>query len=397
MTVKYRRDEMNVAVEGAHSVYRFIERTAERVSDGIRWKTIDYENNPQYHYDVFNGCGGISLFLAEYFGLTGSTTALDLAIGANQWCQSTEREGPCRGLLTGKTGVAMSWLHLSQIVQKPEYQSYCAENAEILLTEDPGPVTDLMGGAASNGLFLIRLWEATDEKKYLHGAIRCGEWLQENLVRDDRGCHCLTRPDGGFGDVPFLGVAHGISGVAHYFLLLHEATQEGDWADCGREILDTLARHAIPDKGGLNWSPLLGETELSRCQWSHGAPGIGLVFLKVYELLKEPSYYEIALKSGETTYAYGDFRKNITQCIGLSGCGELFIELYRVSHEESWLSRANEFAEMAMEYREQLPEGDAWPTDEPGLFSADFMYGASGLGHFFLRLWKPGEIRMPLM
>jgi hypothetical protein len=81
--VKYRGIEMEAAVEGAHSVYHFIERTAEKVSDGIRWKTIDYKNNPQYHYDVFNGCGGISLFLAEYFGLTDSTTALDLAIGAN--------------------------------------------------------------------------------------------------------------------------------------------------------------------------------------------------------------------------------------------------------------------------------------------------------------------------
>ena len=52
---------------------------------------------------------------------------------------------------------------------------------------------------------------------------------------------------------------------------------------------------------------------------------------------------------------------------------------------------------MALGYRVQLPEGDAWPTDEPGLFSADYMYGASGLGHYFLRLWKPGEIPMPLM
>ena len=219
-----RRSKKKTAIAGAHSVYRFIERTAERVSNGVRWETIDYENNPHYHYNVFNGCGGISLFLAEYYGVTGSATALDLAIGANQWCSWREHEGPSRGLLVGRTGVAMSWLHLSQIAQKPEYMSYCVENAKILLREDPGPFTDLMGGAASNGLFLIRLWQATNDRKYLNGAVRCGEWLRENLVRDERGCHCLARPDGEFGDVPFLGVAHGIAGVAHYFLLLH------DWA-----------------------------------------------------------------------------------------------------------------------------------------------------------------------
>ena len=74
---------MEIAIDGAHSVFSFIERTAEKVSNGFRWKTIDYHNEPQYDYNVFNGSGGISFFLAEYYGLTNSTAALDLAIGAN--------------------------------------------------------------------------------------------------------------------------------------------------------------------------------------------------------------------------------------------------------------------------------------------------------------------------
>ncbi len=32
---------MTSATEGAHSIYRFIERTAERVPEGVRWQTID--------------------------------------------------------------------------------------------------------------------------------------------------------------------------------------------------------------------------------------------------------------------------------------------------------------------------------------------------------------------
>jgi lantibiotic modifying enzyme len=386
-----------MAIEGAHSVYRFIERTAERVDDGIRWQTIDYENKPHYHCEVFNGCGGISLFLAEYHRLTGNPAALDLAVGANQWCSAPAREGPSRGLLTGRTGVAMSWLHLSRIAQRPEYLDYCAANARILLREDPGPMTDLMGGAASNGLFLLRLWEATGERRYLEGAIRNGSWLAEQLVRDELGCHCLARIDGGFGKVPYTGVAHGISGVAHYLVLLYAATGDPAWAGLAREILETLVRHALPDRGGLNWSPLLGQTELSRCQWSHGAAGIGLVFARAYELLDEPSYWDLALKCGTTTHAYGDFRRNATQCIGLTGCGELFIELFRLSGDPLWLDRAHEFARLAYGYRVELPEGDAWPIDEPGLYSADYMYGAAGIGHYFLRLWRPGEIAMPLM
>ena len=146
------------------------------------------------------------------------------------------------------------------------------------MAEDPGPFTDLMGGAASNGLFLIRLWEATSQQKFLNGAIRCADWIDQNLIRDEQGCHCLARPDGEFGDVPYTGVAHGIAGIAHFFLLLFKATGDVTWSSRAREILATLVQHALPDRGGLNWSPRLGESQLKRCQWSHGSPGIGLVF-----------------------------------------------------------------------------------------------------------------------
>ena len=47
--------------------------------------------------------------------------------------------------------------------------------------------------------------------------------------------------------------------------------------------------------------------------------------------------------------------------------------------------------------RAELPEGDAWPTDEPGFCSADYMYGAAGSGHYFLRLQRPHDIEMPFM
>ncbi len=387
---------MTDSMAGAESVYRFIERTAERVPEGVRWQTINYSNEPEYHYNAFNGCGGIGLFLAEYGRQTGHSDAVDLAREANRWCSTVEAEGFERGLLLGRTGAALSWIGLSQVTGDP-LPEYCVQNADVLLREDPGPFTDLMGGAASNGFYLLHLWKATQDTRFLEGARRNGTWLCEQLVRDEQGCHCLCRPDGEFGDRPFLGAAHGISGVAHFLILLFEATGETVWASEARDILATLERHASEVHGGLNWVSMLGNTELNRCQWSHGAPGIGIVFLKAAQVLGESSYREIAIKAGEATYNYGDFRKNITQCIGLSGCGELFVELYRDLGDELWLQRAQEFAEMAMPYRDELPEGDAWPTDEPGLYSADFMYGASGLGHYFLRLTDPQDVAMPFM
>ena len=86
-------------------------------------------------------------------------------------------------------------------------------------------------------------------------------------------------------------------------------TREAAWAEDAVEILETLERHAVEDHGGLNWAPVLGDTALDRCQWSHGAPGIRLVFSKAAQVLDAPVYREIALKVGEATYQCGDFRR----------------------------------------------------------------------------------------
>ena len=81
-------------------------------------------------------------------------------------------------------------------------------------------------------------------------------------------------------------------------------------------------------------------------------------------------------------------------CKDVASCSSSCIGIWL---DELWLDRAREFADLAMAYRANLPEGDAWPTDEPGLYSADFMYGASGLGHYFLRLQQPRDVKMPFM
>jgi len=177
---------MTAVIDSTESVFGFIARTAERVPEGVRWQTINYGNEPEYHYNAFNGCGGIGVFLAEYGRQTGSADAVDLAREANRWCSTVETEGFQRGLLLGRTGAALSWISLSQVTGEP-LPEYCEKNADIILREDPGPFTDLMGGAASNGLYLLRLWEATGETRLLDGAVRNGAWLCDQLVRDEEG------------------------------------------------------------------------------------------------------------------------------------------------------------------------------------------------------------------
>lgn len=121
------------------------------------------------------------------------------------------------------------------------------------------------------------------------------------------------------------------------------------------------------------------------------------MFARASVLLNEPRWMKIALKAGQATYAYGDFRNNLTLCTGLTGSGELFIELFKLTLDEIWWRRAEEFARMAMPYGKVIDGRDYWPTDTPGLYSADYMYGAAGTGLFFLRTLRPLEFEMPLV
>jgi hypothetical protein len=96
--------------------------------------------------------------------------------------------------------------------------------------------------------------------------------------------------------------------------------------------------------------------------------------------------------AGETTYAYGDVRANPSQCHGLAGNAELFLELWRITGEPVWLDRAHDFARQILAYRIDGPPTDLWPADEPGYAAPNFSTGSAGVGHFFLRLLDPQRV-----
>jgi hypothetical protein len=66
--------------------------------------------------------------------------------------------------------------------------------------------------------------------------------------------------------------------------------------------------------------------------------------------------------------------------------------LYRLTRKPLWLERAHDFARRMFTYRTTTPEGDMWQSDDTDCHSLDFMFGAAGTGHFFLRLWQPDRV-----
>jgi lantibiotic modifying enzyme len=387
----------DLARSGAQSVFSYVRRTAETVPDGVRWQTLSYENEPQYSAALGNGVAGIALFLADYYRLTQDQAARDLAHAGLRWCMSPAQTVEDDGLCGGRAGIGLAWLRVAAATGDREALAMASSIGDTISGRAPGSVTTLYGGAAGEGVFLARLAEQADSKRHLAGAIERGEWLADTAVRDARGYSWTYQTD----DEPWygLGLGPGVAGIGLFFTRLYQVTGDPRWAEVVRQAARTLLDQAQPDRGGLNWAQTLGEAALLRCQLCDGSPGIGLFFAKAAEVLDDPAFLETAKAAAEATYAYGDVRHNASQCHGLSGNAGLFLELFRITREPLWLDRAYDFARRSFAYRTSHPEGETWAADdaEGGYVSPEFLSGASGTGHFFLRLWKPDEVPFALL
>jgi lantibiotic modifying enzyme len=279
-----------------------------------------------------------------------------------------------------------------------------------VLRAAPGPQTDLGFGAAGTGVFLLRLWEAAPDDRYLAGAVRCGEWLDHGAVRDRYGCHWPRGPLRRGHRWHWTGFETGAAGIGYFLLALAQATRRSRWADVAREVEATLAGQARRDGAAVSWPPTLagfgeGGAEFNeqepgrRWQWCSGASGIGLFYARAAEVLGEAAFLETAVAAGEGTWAHGDVRRNPSQCHGLAGSVDLFLVLHRLTQAAVWRERALDFARQALAYRAATAAGDAWPADDPeqpGLYSPDFGWGGAGVGHGFLRVLAPDRVSMPL-
>lgn len=396
-------DILLLAKSGADSVFRYVELTAEEVSSGVRWKTYTHQDKAQYGADLYNGVAGITLFLSDYYHITRLERARDMAWRALKWCESQPKlrndlEGVSEyGLGGGWAGISLAWLRYGEATGDRVALEKASQLGETISKAQLSPYSGLMAGNAGIGTYLLRLAKFTGNTRFLEGAIKVGQWFEKTAIRESGLCY-WPPPTKDPSDVFYLGLGPGLAGNGYLLLKLFEATGDTCWRILCREVADTLCNLAIPHEGGYHWPLYLGDKDQTtlRNQWCLGASGIGLFFAKAYELLEEPSYLEKAKAAGETTFACGDARKHPCQCHGLAGNADLFLELHRITRDTLWLDRAHDYIRRIFKYRIASPEGDLWQSDRPYQYSPEFMNGAAGVGHFFLRFSYPNQISMPL-
>lgn len=190
------------------------------------------------------------------------------------------------------------------------------------------------------------------------------------------------------------GFANGMAGNIYFLLEYASRYNDNPSLAAAENGLHWLMKKAHHQHQTIQWLSSNGKN-ISHW-WCEGAPGIALSFLKAYQLLGVRRYKEYAI-GALSNHPEKTLDDNLSQCHGLTGLGEIYLEAYFVLGDEAWLKRAEWIAQVLLRLRKQHREhGPYWLVEHERQPLAGFMAGNSGILHFLLRYCYPEKINFPL-
>jgi lantibiotic modifying enzyme len=289
------------------------------------------------------------------------------------------------GLYTGRSGIGEACLEAYAATKDKRFLEHARVCAKGL---GKYGVTDIISGAAGDGIFLLNLHKVTGDEAHLEAARDAGEYLRANASRKDGMASWGIAP--GKNNAVYLGFSHGAAGTGYFLLHLSRRTKDARY----KKLADEAARFVLKHEGASGyWGRTVPKSrKTQRLQWCHGAPGIGLFFLDLHRFAPHEDYKQALLRCVDVTRRHGrSARRSGCQCHGVAGNAELLIEARGVLKDQALLGVARDSGSALVEL------GDGALRVRMKGYSASYMTGLAGIGHYFLRLADPKEHRLPLM
>lgn len=242
---------------------------------------------------------------------------------------------------------------------------------------------DVTHGAAGQGIAALYCADSLKDLDLLHLSHRYAQYLVNTQLPE--GCWMMPPGVEGMSGEILTGFAHGVSGMVYFLAEYARRFKVSKAAEAWRLGAQWLGRQAIATHNGRTLEWAYSNAHAERWQWwCHGGPGIVLTFLQLYEQTKEAVYADMANRAllvhpSELHYP------NLSQCHGLSGLGEIYLEASRVLGNAHWYERATRIAEFLYALRRETGRGVTWLVEDPRIVTADLMVGCGGVTHFLLR------------
>jgi serine/threonine protein kinase len=254
---------------------------------------------------------------------------------------------------------------------------------------------DITHGAAGQGLAALACGDLLKDGALTGSARRCANYLLE--CQEPDGSWRLPPGVDGISGQTLTGFAHGVAGIAYFLCEYWSRSREQVYKSACRRAACWLMNSSLSKGPAVEWA--YSDTSSDRwIWWCHGSPGIALCFLRLYECFGDERYADIASRA---LMVHNDvvLHTNLSQCHGLSGLGEIYLESGRVLGDARWMTRAKAIATtLYFLSRAQNPRASTWLVEDPNMPTADLMVGCSGVLHFLLRMTEATEaLGFPLL
>lgn len=407
-----QRQYRDAALEAA----KWIRSTAVKTDAGLTWPSDPTDPKTSANSTLYSGTPGIVLFFLELHQTTGDQTSLaDARAGADELIAQLPRvQGG--GLYTGIAGIGFTLGEMYRATGDVKYREGARQVVRLLAERAQtsgagiqwGPVTDIIGGTAGTGLFLLYAADVLKEESAAGLAAKAADRLLEAGTPEHGGLKWAMAPNN-----PRLmpNFSHGTAGIAYFLGSAYQTTKDRrhlDGALAGAKYLQAIAKtdgdvclipHHQPD--GL---------DLFYLGWCHGPVGTARLWQKLAQVTGDRQWAawvdraaHTLLQSGIPDRRTDGFWNNVSQCCGSAGVAEFFLDLYGATKDRRYLDFSKKMTADLLARATRDDKGMRWIQAEhraqPQLLVAQtgYMQGASGIGMWLLRLDAAESGRKPFV
>lgn len=392
----------DAAVAGAA---KWLRAAAQPAEGGVTWPA-DPADPKSANTSLYAGSPGVVLFFLELHHAGDKTALADARRGADHLLTAIDRTSN-EGLYTGLAGLGFTLGEVYRATKDVKYRDGVAR-VVARLRERAKPagagvewsgVTDIVGGTAGAGVFLLQAAKALNDPGAKELAVKAARRLIELGIPEHGGLKWAMSPQ-----VARLmpNFAHGTAGIAYFLATLYRDTKDRAFLDgalAGARYLLAVAKtegdmclifHHEPEEDGK---------KLFYLSWCHGPAGTARLWYQLYKVTGDKKWLEWTEASARAILASGipegrtaGFWNNVSQCCGSAGVAAFFLEAHRATGKAEYLAFSRRVTAEMLTRATTDATGTRWTQAEhrvrPEQLVAQtgWMQGAAGIGGWLLRL-----------
>ena len=253
----------------AEDAARWIRASQVRTSAGLTWPA-DPSDPKSVNYALYSGSPGVVLFLIELHKATGKREYLaDARAGADELIARVPQQKDS-GLYTGLAGIGFALGEVHRATGDAKYREAARtvvrtlmERAQATGDTQWSTVTDIIGGSAGIGLYLLHAAKTLNEPAARDVAVKAADRLIALGVAEHGGLRWSMDP--GFPRrMP--NFSHGTAGIAYFLASVYAETRDAKYLDAAR--------------AGARYLQAIAKTDGDICLIPHNQPdGLDLFYL----------------------------------------------------------------------------------------------------------------------